>query len=265
MIIKGLKINYKTLGEGRPLLILHGWGSRGANWMKVVESLAGNGINPVRKNQKSNNKKFYPNHSGKVGLSNGVKVIIPDLPGFGQSDKPPKAWNIDDYRNFIEEFVKTLNLEKFYLLGHSFGGSLAIKFSLQHSEKIDKLFLVSAACIRKKTFKNKLFKFLSKFIKIKTPFLRKVFYRKSDYLSVEGVMKETYLKIIKQDLSDVLPKIQIPTVIIWGEKDNITPLNDARIINQKIKGSKLEIISNVGHDLNLKAPEKLAEVISKNL
>ena len=237
MIIKGLKINYKTLGEGNPLLILHGWGSRSDNWQRVGEMLA----------------------------EKGIKVIIPDLPGFGQSQKPPRAWNLDDYCDFVEEFVKILNLANFSLLGHSFGGALAVKCGLKFPEKIDKLFLASAACIRKKTFKNKLFKFLSKFLKIKTPFLRKVFYRKSDYLSVEGTMKEIYLKLIKQDLSDVLSQIQIPTVIIWGEKDNITPLSDAKIINQKIKDSKIEIIPNVGHDLNLKTPEKLAEVISKNL
>ena len=236
-LIKDLNINYQIIGEGRPLLILHGWGSRGDNWEKVGELLA----------------------------KSGISVIIPDLPGFGQSDKPSKAWNLDDYCDFVEEFVKVLNLDKFYLLGHSFGGSLAIKFCLQHPEKVVKLSLVSAACIRKKTFKNKFFKFLSKFLKIKTPFLRKVFYRKSDYLSVEGVMKETYLKIIKQDLSDILPQIQIPAVIIWGEKDNITRLNDAKIINQKIKDSKLEIISNVGHDLNLKTPEKLAEIVVNEL
>ncbi|MBU2635455.1 alpha/beta hydrolase [Patescibacteria group bacterium] len=237
MIIKGLKINYKTLGEGNSLLILHGWGSRSDNWQRVGEMLA----------------------------EKGIKVIIPDLPGFGQSQKPPRAWNLDDYCDFVEEFVKILNLANFSLLGHSFGGALAVKCGLKFPEKIDKLFLASAVCIRKKTFKNKLFKFLSKFLKIKTPFLRKVFYRKSDYLSVEGTMKEIYLKLIKQDLSDVLSQIQIPTVIIWGEKDNITPLSDAKIINQKIKDSKIEIIPNVGHDLNLKTPEKLAEVISKNL
>ena len=237
MIIKGLKINYKTLGEGKPLLILHGWGSRSANWMKVAETLA----------------------------KNGIRVIIPDLPGFGQSDKPLTAWNLDDYCDFVKEFVKTLGLERFYLLGHSFGGSLAIKFSLQHREKVVKLFLVSAACIRKKTFKNKFFKFLSKFLKIKTPFFRKVFYRKSDYLSTEGVMRDIYLKVIAEDLSGVLSQVQVATTIIWGQKDNITPLNDAKIINQKIKDSKLEIIPDVGHDLNLRASEKLAEVISKNL
>jgi len=247
MIIKGLKINYKTLGEGKPLLILHGWGSRSDNWQKVGEILA----------------------------KSGIKVIIPDLPGFGKSDKPQTAWNLDDYCDFVEEFVKILNLDKFYLLGHSFGGALAVKCGLKFPEKIDKLFLVSASCIRKKTFKNKLFKFLSKFIKIKTPFFRKVFYRKSDYLSVQGVMRDTYLKVIAEDLSGVLSQVQISTVIIWGEKDKITPLKQGRLIKEKIQGSrlrqgfggqaKLEIIPNVGHDLNLTAPEKLGDRVSQEL
>ncbi len=247
MIIKGLKINYKTLGGGKPLLILHGWGSKSDNWQKVGEMLA----------------------------EKNMKVIIPDLPGFGQSDKPSTAWNLDDYCDFVEELVKILNLDKFYLLGHSFGGALTVKCGLKFPEKIDKLFLVSAACFRKKSLKNKLFRFISKFFNIKPFFLRKLFYRKSDYLSVEGIMKEIYLKIIKQDLSDILSKVQIPTVIIWGEKDDVTPIKQGRLIKEKIQGSrlrqgfggqaKLEIIPNVGHDLNSKTPEKLAEVISKNL
>ena len=243
MIIKGLKTNYKALGEGKPLLILHGWGSRSDNWQKVGEALA----------------------------KNGIKVVIPDLPGFGQSDKPLTAWNLDDYCDFVEEFVRVLNLDKFYLLGHSFGGEIAIKYSLKFPEKIDKLFLVSASCIRTRDLKKKLLYIISKIFKVFSfiPLLRKAFYRfvvgKSDYLSTQGVMRDTYLKIIAQDLSGVLSKVQVPTVVIWGEKDNITPLNDARVINQKIKGSKLEIIPNVGHDLNLKTPEKLSEAISKNL
>lgn len=243
MIIKGLKTNYKTLGEGKPLLILHGWGSRSGNWQKVGEMLA----------------------------KNGIKVIIPDLPGFGQSDKPQTAWDLDDYCDFVEEFVKVLNLDKFYLLGHSFGGEIAVKYNLRFPEKIDKLFLVSASCIRTRNLKKKLLYILSKVFKIFSfiPFLRKAFYRfvvgKSDYLSTEGVMRDTYLKIIAEDLSNILSQVQADTIIIWGEEDSITPISDARKINSKIKNSKLEILSGFDHDLNLKGPEELAEAIIKFL
>ena len=83
--IKGLEINYEVIGEGKPLLILHGWGSRSDNWQKV----------------------------GEILVKDGVKVIIPDLPGFGNSDKPSMVWTLDDYCNFVQEFIKLLNLEKF--------------------------------------------------------------------------------------------------------------------------------------------------------
>ena len=243
MTIKGLKINYKTLGEGKPLLILHGWGSSSEKWQKIGELLA----------QKR------------------VKVIIPDLPGFGNSDKPPTAWNLDNYCDFVEEFVKALNLDKFYLLGHSFGGELAVKYSLRFPEKINKLFLLDASCIRTRDFKKKLLYIISKIFRIFSfsSFLRKAFYRfvvgKSDYLSVEGVMRDTYLKVIAEDLSGVLSQIKIPTVIIWGEKDDITPLNDARIISQRIKNSRLEIIPDVGHNPHLENPEELSKLIIQNL
>ena len=243
MIIKGLKTNYKTLGEGKPLLILHGWGSRSDNWQKVGETLA----------------------------KNGIKVNILDLHGFEQSDKPQIAWDLDDYCNFVEEFVNVLNLDKFYLLGHSFGGEIAVKYNLRFPEKIDKLFLVSASCIRTRNLKKKLLYILSKVFKIFSfiPFLRKAFYRfivgKSDYLSTEGVMRDTYLKIIAEDLSNILSQVQADTIIIWGEEDSITPISDARKINSKIKNSKLEILSGFDHDLNLKGPEELVEAIIKFL
>lgn len=273
-VIKGLNINYQVIGEGRPLLILHGWGSKSDNWQEVGEMLTEKGINPVRKNQKSNNKTFYSNYSGKVGLSNGVKVIIPDLPGFGQSDKPPKAWGLDDYCDFVEEFVENLNLERFYLLGHSFGGALAAKCSLKFPEKIDKLFLVGAACFRRRALRKKIFYIIAKILKIFSffpfyPSLREGFYkfivRKSDYPYAEGVMKETYLKIIKEDLSDTIPQIRVPTIIIWGEKDKIKRIKEAYLIKEKIENSKLKVLPELGHDLNREAPEKLAEAITQYL
>ena len=138
MIINGLKINYRIIGEGKPFLILHGWGSQSAKWQKVGELLT----------------------------SKGLKVIIPDLPGFGESEKPKTVWNLDDYCNFVREFIDFLNLDKFYLLGHSFGGALAVKCSLRFPEKIDKLFLVGAACVRRKSFKVKFLKIISKIFKI---------------------------------------------------------------------------------------------------
>lgn len=244
--IKGLNIYYKIFGEektslpaSRQVLILHGWGSKSERWQTVAKLLSGRGF----------------------------KVIIPDLPGFGKSDKPNKAWGLDDYSNIINELVSKLELNRFSLLGHSFGGNVAIKYSLNNPEKIERMYLVGASCIRKESFRKKVLYILSKLFKFLSfiPPIKKAFYRaiKSDYAEIDGIMKEIYLKTIKKDLSDLLEKINVPTLVIWGERDNITSLKNAYIINSKIRNSEIKIIPRVKHNLHLECPGLLADAISK--
>jgi len=250
IIINGIKTNYQVFGEGAPsgpaFLILHGWGSNSGRWVEVAEKIA----------------------------DKGFKVIVPDMPGFGESELPSAPWNMNKYVNWSDEFVKQLNLKDFYLLGHSFGGALASKIAVKHNQDIKKLFLVSAACVRKKTVKKNFWKKISKVVKIfyfipYYSFLRKAFYKfvigKSDYIYVQGILRETYLNVISEDLTFHLPFIKVPTVIIWGDKDELTTLEDAHLINRQIKGSKLIIIPDANHDLNRKQPEILAEKILENV
>ena len=258
-IINGIKTNYQVFGssakildgkisedEGKPFLILHGWGSNSDRWAPIAEQIS----------------------------EKGFKVIVPDLPGFGKSDALTAPWNANKYANWIEEFIKELNLGDFYLLGHSFGGALAAKISIKHAQDVKKLFLVAAACVRTKTTKKDVSAKVSKFIKFFSflpyyGFFRKAVYkfiiRKSDYVYVEGVMKETYLNIIAEDLSFKLAFIKVPTIIIWGDKDEFTPPEDAYFIEKQIKNSKLIMIPGAGHDLNRKQPEIVVESVLENI
>lgn len=241
VLIKDIETNYKIFGQGTPFLILHGWGSNSDRWQKVAELLA----------------------------DRNIRVIVPDLPGFGKSEEPREAWSLDNYVEWVKEFSNNLPELKgdFCLLGHSFGGAIASKFSIKYNQKIEKLFLVGAAAIRKKTIKNQMSGGISKFVKLFNflPFYdstRKAFYKfvvgSNDYLRVNGVMKETF-SIISEDLSNYLSFIKVPTVIIWGSKDNATLIKDAYFINRKIENSKLVIIPGADHSLNVKIPEILAE------
>jgi pimeloyl-ACP methyl ester carboxylesterase len=247
----------------KTILILHGWGSCAKNWSPV--------------------KKLLENQ--------GYKVFIPDLPGFGENkvftshtsldasrltrvfgENPPplQVWTINDYVEWVENYCEENNLSQFYLLGHSFGGTVAIKFTIKKPEKIEKLFLAASAGIRKKSIKIKIIKTSANFFK-KLAFLpffgffRKIFYKfiiKSDYLYVRGdIMRETYLKIIEQDISEDFFKISVPTIIIWGKKDNVTPLKHAYFIKEQIPGAKLEIIPNIYHNPHRENPELLVEKI----
>jgi pimeloyl-ACP methyl ester carboxylesterase len=251
--INGIKTNYLSFpadeagrGEGKPFLILHGWNSASDRWITEAEIIA----------------------------KKGFKVIVPDLPGFGESEKLVRPWRINDYVNWFEEFIEELKINDFYLLGYSFGGAVASKITLKYPQRVQKLFLVASAVIRKKTTQKGFSEKIAKFIKFFNflpfyNFFRKVVYRfiirKSDYVYAEGIMKETYLNIISDDISYKLSYINVPTIIIWGDKDESVPIEDAKTINSKIKSSKLVIIPEADHLMHKKIPEILAEKIVENL
>jgi pimeloyl-ACP methyl ester carboxylesterase len=247
--INGIVTNYKIFGHsGKPMLILHGWPSSSEKWVTVAELLS----------QKD------------------IIAVVPDLPGFGKSQEPPTAWKTDTYVEWVRGFCDAIPelSGQCYVLGHSFGGVLSAKFAIKYTQRIEKLFLVSAAAVRKKTARKKLLYSISMVVKI-FKFLpyyesaRKAFYkfiiRKSDYPYVSGIMKETYANVILDDLSHKLPFLKVPTVIIWGDKDDLTPKEDAELIHQKIRNSKLIFIPGAKHSIQLQFPELLVEKITENM
>jgi pimeloyl-ACP methyl ester carboxylesterase len=189
IIINGLRINYKIAGEGPAILVLHGWGGSSDSWVEVQQILA----------------------------NRGYQVIVPDFPGFGKSLTPLRPWDLTDYTNWLMDFINYQKLEKFYLLAHSFGGRIAIKFAIRYPEKIKSLILCDSAGIRPKPgLKTKIIFWLAKIgnaifapkhlIRLKDA-ARNLFYvflRNKDYVKANGTMKETkplrryYLKIYYQ-------------------------------------------------------------------
>ena len=244
--INGLEINFKIAGEGEPLLILHGWGGSSGSWIRVQEILS----------------------------KNGFKVICPDFPGFGKSKTPLYPWSVTDYANWLAEFANSQKLEKFFIIAHSFGGRVAIRFATLYPEKIKSLILCASAGIKPKPgLKTRLIYRLAKIGNaIFTPKhlvrfrdgarnLFYVFLRHHDYAKAQGIMKETIKKVLDEDLLDDLPKIKTKTLIIWGSADRLVPVKYAHIFQEKIENSKLEILANIGHSPHLEVPEKLSEII----
>lgn len=246
VLVNGLKTNYKTQGAGEPILILHGWPSSSDSWIEVQKILA----------------------------SKGYRVLVPDLPGFGKSDSPPEPWGVEDYDNFVLELSRKLQLSRFFLFGHSFGGRVAVKFAINHPEEIKGLILCNSAGIKPEPglktiiifqlarIGNTIFS--PKFLRTFQDGARNIFYfflRHRDYVKAEGVMKETMKKIIDEDLLPLLSRIKNKTLIIWGEKDRMVPLRYGYIFKEKIRGSKFEIITQAGHGPHLEVPQKLSEIV----
>jgi pimeloyl-ACP methyl ester carboxylesterase len=214
----------------KSIVVLHGWYSSKERWQKVKEIIE----------------------------KEGIKAEIPDLPGFKEETKLNNPWNLDGYLGWTEKFIEEKKnsgelAEPFFLLGHSFGGRVAIKFAIKHPEKLKGLILLSAAGI--KLPENPVAKYSLIFKKLYFlpgyNLFRKIFYkfilRKTDYIKLEGVMKETFKNTVGEDLSGLLPEIKTKTLILWGEKDNVTTLSDAYLMKEKIKNSKLEILKGIGH------------------
>jgi len=232
--------------RGLKILILHGWGSNSGRWQRVKELLG----------------------------EKGIEVLALDLPGFGIIPSPLKPWGRDDYINWILQKVKEKNWEKFNLLGHSFGGGVAVKMATNFSEKIDKLILCAPAIIKRKSIKTYLFYWLAFLgrrifslpgLKIFYPRAQKLVYKLAgarDYYVADGIMKETMKKIGKEeDLETILKRIKTPTLILWGKKDDVLPLKDAYRIKEKIKRSQLRVLPGVRHSPHREAPEELSKIL----
>lgn len=240
----------------KTLIILHGWQSSGAKWQKVKEKIE----------------------------EHNIRVFAPNIPGFKNSEELKKPWNLDDYINWFFGYVIQLELEHpeirdggFYLLGHSFGGRMAIKIASKNIFKLQGLILVSAAGIkRNQTIHNEVMGLAAKLVKAFKVgdntntkniynFLRIFFYRyiirKTDYLNAKGALNETIKNILAEDLKEKLTDILEPTKIIWGNKDKITPLRDAYLMKEKIKNSNLDILDGIKHTPYIECPEKLAKSI----
>lgn len=242
LTINNQNIYYQKLGKGPDLIMLHGWGNDVSSFWGV----------------------------GQL-LKDKFTIYLIDLPGFGRSDIPKKAFNIMDYAGIIKSFIEAQNLKKPFLLGHSLGGRTGIKLASENPEILGKLILEASAGIKPKRdlYKTtvyplaKLAKFIPNILNIKEK-LRYIFYKslESDYLKAGG-MKQTLANILEEDLTDDLSKIKTETLLIWGEKD---PTKEASLKNGKkmyqlIKNCRIEVLDNVGHFPHLEQPKKFAQLV----
>ena len=227
------------------LILLHGWGAS-ADKLKHLE--------------------IELNKSGWI--TQNMK-----LPGFDLT-YPKFAWWLKDYSDYVsKEAEKVFRGNKYYIFGHSFGGRIAIKLASYAPDKLTGVVLCSTAGIsRGRSVKRVIFLILAKIGKILliaptlARFWRKIIYKlakEHDYEKASGIMKKVFKKVISEDVRELLAKIKVPTLILWGEEDKMTPVNDAYFLNEKIRDSKLVIFKNQGHKLPYIGTKEVAKEIDK--
>ncbi len=201
IIIKGLKINYVQYGKGKDIVLLHGWGQN----IEMMKPLG----DP---------------------FSDRYRITILDLPGFGQSEEPKEAWTMSNYNEMLEDFLNQVQVKKPIMIGHSFGGRLAIRYSAEHP--IEKLVLFGAPCIRIQEELPVTVKILKSLKQV--PGLdnlgeyMKKYIGSRDYKAASPIMRKTLVEVVNEDLSKYAREIEEPTLLIWGDQDTEAPVREAK-------------------------------------
>lgn len=227
--INGGQVHYHCSGEGKDVILLHGWGAN-------IDAFS-----PVHRN-----------------LEQHFKVWSLDFPGFGKSPEPAEPWSVDDYTNMLEQFIKQHGIERPILIGHSFGGRVSIRYASDRD--VHKVILVDSAGIKpKRKLKNQVKVYTYKTSKAllnlpglksrKEDILAKVKKKlgSTDYQNVSGVMQQTLVKVVNEDLRHYMPHIKVPTLLVWGEHDEATPVSDGKIMEDMIPDAGLVVLEGAGH------------------
>ena len=233
-------MNYEYYGSGpKTIVFLHGWGG-GISSFKGVADV----------------------------LQDRYKVLNLDFAGFGESQPPDRPYSVEDYAKDVLELLNNLHIQDYYVVAHSFGGRVAIKMCAMGA-CISKLVLVDSAGIKPRfSFVKwikirwyKLIKFLVKLRILSIKHLDK--YGSMDYKKLNGVMRDTFVKVVSEDLSADAKKVKCETLLVWGEKDKDTPLYMAKKLNQCIKNSVIITINGVGHFSYLQKPRLFLNILTE--
>lgn len=212
-VYKDTNINYNYTDNSSKinLIYLHGWGQNINMMMPIAKPF-------IKKNN----------------------VLIIDLPGFGDSSEPTFEWSIYDFADMVHELVKELKIKNPILIGHSFGGKIALVYASKYETR--KLVLLASPykkSNKKDTLKTKLFKTMKK-----VPGLTKIaeaskkYFGSTDYKNATVMMRKILVKHVNLDVTEDAKKIKCPTLLIWGTNDSEASYTDAVELEK--------IISNCG-------------------
>ena len=230
-------INYEFSGTGDVILFVHGWGGD-------LHSMDG----------------LYDH------FSKNYKCYRLDLPGFGKSENPDPDWGIAEYSNLVRLFIDEVIKSKVIYCGHSFGGSIGIYLAANYNV-MEKMILLAPAFRRKgevKTSFSEKIPFYSKLKPVLYPFRKvgySIFYPGSQVLR-HPHLEENFKKLVVQTLVPILHKVEVKTLVIWGNADLFVPVKDGYFLHKKLKKSELRVYEGVNHNIQSAKTEKVIEDIT---
>jgi len=247
----GLHIEYLSGGRGDAIVLLHGFSADKSNWVRVA--------------------KYLTPH---------LRVIAPDLPGFGDSTRDPNArYAISDQVERVHAFAQALRLDSFHLGGNSMGGTIAGAYAARYPHEVKTLWLLAPGGVRSAEpselqelmarGENPLFirdadgfERLLDFVFVERPYIPRPIAR---YLAEQGVRNRPFNEKISADLNGdplaleaTVKGLSVPALIVWGARDRLVHVSGARILGSVMPDAKVVVMPNVGHIPMVERPAETA-------
>ena len=234
--INNLDIHYLNGGEGDPLVLIHGGLGGASGWLQNLTE-----------------------------LSNMYTIYAPDLPGFGSSQPISDDFQVSEFVNFLEDFTDRLGLKRFHLMGHSLGGGIALHFALKYPHKIGRLVLVSSMFLGKEIALWARFLSSPAFLKLlgeagiaifkAVGWLFKLLYAPSEFVApfsrIQMSIGKNLMTLQGQAivLLNRLSEIVMPTLVVWGTRDEVVPAKHAYATAELIPDCQIHIFEGGSHNV----------------
>lgn len=216
-------------GSGKPIVFLHGWGCDGSVFLPVAKRLP------------------------------DFTCYLVDLDGFGKSQELAASKTVADYAEDVYAFLCEQALERVTIVGHSFGCRVGIVLAATHPERVERMLFFAPAGLRRFSLKR--------WLRVRMYKLKKRFgivdesHASADWLNSSGTLRETFVKVVGEDLSQYARRIRCPVLIVNGCRDEATPPWHAKKLHRLVKGSSLVFVDG-DHFALFRSPKAFAETIS---
>lgn len=245
--VDGMRLQFRMRGEGPPLLMLHGWGGSSLSFMGAASA-----------------------------LEQRFRILAPDLPGFGFSEAPREAWGSADYARAVASLPAAAGFEAVDVIGHSFGGKVALALAQDNPERVKRLVIVASPIVRLPaeadarrrslgfTLVRGAARIMPRALRERALGWARERFGSADYRAA-GPLRPTLVRVVNEDWGPALAAIRAPVLLVWGENDTEVPLAVAQEARERLPQAELVVIEGAGHFPFLDKQDAFVEAVTRFL